>query len=102
MLSYNVTFRATERTNAVHAYVEHTKEPNLLTKSICLISVSVAFSDMFPTNTVVATFISEAATLFYGSTNSTTNKQYCYTPQWYLQASEVLLSLYRAAFGQAA
>jgi len=72
MLSYKTTLRATERTNAVHACIEHTKEPDLLTKSICLIRVSVAFSDMLPPNTVVATFISEAATLFCRVTISTT------------------------------
>ena len=72
MLSYKTTLRATERTNAVRACIEHTKEPNLLTKSICLMSVSVAFSDMLPTNTVVATLISEAATLFCRVTISTT------------------------------
>ena len=48
-------------TVCIHIYIE---EPNLLTKSICLISVSVAFSEMFPTNTVVATLMSEADTLF--------------------------------------
>lgn len=52
-----------EHTNTVciRTYI---KEPKLLTKSICLISVSVAFSEMFPTKTVVATLMSEADTLF--------------------------------------
>ena len=38
----------------------------LLTSSICLISVSVALSEIFPTNTVVATLISDADMLFCG------------------------------------
>lgn len=55
--------RATDHTDAVYAYVQ--RDQNLLTNNICLISVSVAFSEMFPTNTVVATLMSEADTLFY-------------------------------------
>lgn len=43
----------------------------LLTSSICLIRVSVAFSEMFPTNTVVATLISDADMLFCGYKNWT-------------------------------
>lgn len=57
---------ATEHTNAVYAYIQ--RDQNMLTNNICLISVSVAFSEMFPTNTVVATLMSEADTLFYRMT----------------------------------
>ena len=73
---------ATEHTNAVYVYIQ--RDQILLTKSICLISVSVAFSEMFPTNTVVATLMSEADTLFYRITT-----------ELYLQNNTLLLHTYR-------